>query len=167
MIVVAAALAVAALLFPFYRANQHKQRFEQACFQLARIESWLGAYQHRYGDYPRPTGEAVNHNNESMISALRAARVLDERELAGWLEDTDGDGVPELVDPWGNPWIYFHPSVYNAEMPVYKIGGRSVSVRAAREGDSFVHPNRYQLWSCGPNQTDETGQGDDCGNIRQ
>lgn len=165
LMVVVAAAAVLATIFPVFQFQKQRRLVRLMRFQEKTIESWLTAYYSKYGDYPRPTSNKVNSYNESMVAALRAAKVVDERLLANWLGDGDGDKASEMVDPWGNPWIYFHPGTYNIEPPQYKLGERVVVVRPAKSGDNFQQPTRFQVWSCGPNETDETGMGDDCGNV--
>jgi len=117
--------------------------------------------------------------NEKMLACLLTTRgggpFLTADIIAPWLADTDEDGQKEVTDPWGNPWIYFHhqdyvdyPAGYQGERVYYRIKGTPFEAESAtRKPRVFRNPGAYQLWGCGPNQTNEAGQGDDIGNVKQ
>jgi prepilin-type N-terminal cleavage/methylation domain-containing protein len=63
---------------------------------------------------PGPT-----ESSACLLMALRVSRgrvKLDEANLAGFIADTNGDGMPELVDNWGNP-LHFQRFFITAPPP--------------------------------------------------
>jgi general secretion pathway protein G len=99
---------------------------------IAALDTAIAMYQGDMGDYPE-TG------NENLVSALQ-----DEPDNADWMGPymefkTDELKDGELLDPWGNPYLY-------------------ISVN----GGSPEHRTRsYDLYSLGPNGADDDGTGDD------
>jgi len=174
LVVVAIILLLAALTFPALQAHFENARIGQARNQLAVLEAALAQYQRAFGDYPPSSGPGDNPGSESLAASLRTALnggpFLNPNAAKISVADIDNDGRPELLDPWKNPWIYFHPADYTAPAPFYRFGSRRTEVSPARKpGDEKVSLNltTYQLWSCGPNKTGQSGQGDDIGNVHQ
>lgn len=169
LVVVGIIVLLAALLLPGIMAQLEGARINEMKGQLKILEAALEQYHRAFDDYPPSWGTADNAPNETLLQCLRTHRnggpFLRESAIARWLWDTDGDGRQELVDPWKNPWVYFHHLDYARGGMYYIIKGRRVEVQPARKGDVFENPTSYQLWACGPNKTDESGHGDDAGNV--
>ena len=171
LVVVGIIAVLASLLFPALLAHLEGARIEETRAQLRIIEAALSQYQNQFGDYPPSYGEGDNPGAESLLAALctteNGGPFLKEREARRWAGDADGDGRKELVDPWKNPWIYFHNSDYTQGEVYYTFKGRRWQVKPVKSGGAFLNLTSYQLWACGPNKTDEAGAGDDVGNVAQ
>lgn len=92
---------------------------------------------------------ADNHRNSDGDSA--------SANLTGWV--WEDNGLREFVDPWDNPYIYFSAADYESGVIMYKIKGRDTSCeprKVAGTTDEYYEFAGYQLWSCGPNQTNDT-----------
>ena len=113
---------------------------------------------------PPTAGHAQSHQRTAQ-RAQGGGPFLREHTIRTWLADTDGDGRQELVDPWGTPWIYFHNTAYTRGPAYYRIGGRRVQVAPARRDNVYPNLTTYQLWACGPDKTNQSGGGDDVGNV--
>ncbi|HUW31833.1 MAG TPA: prepilin-type N-terminal cleavage/methylation domain-containing protein [Planctomycetota bacterium] len=91
---------------------------------------------------------------------------------------TIDDHYRELFDPWEMPYIYLHNRDYGSDKKdVYTVEGRTAAggfespstVTAACKRDDngtpidgdYQQPYSFQLWSCGPNRTNDGGTGDD------
>ena len=77
------------------------------------------------------------------------------------LADSDLDGMKELLDPWGLPYIYFHNSGYSADDSVMQKYGyslaSSVEARAkTKSAGSYYCLTSYQIWSRGKNMKNDT-----------
>ncbi|MHC5054686.1 MAG: hypothetical protein ACYTKD_08210 [Planctomycetota bacterium] len=79
----------------------------------------LQSYYRDFGRYPHddivPAGGTPEFSmSEVLVYSLGRAQPLGDRTTAGpfmsfgegRLPDRDGDGFPEFVDPWGNPYLY-------------------------------------------------------------
>lgn len=171
LIVLGVVAVLASQFFPFFMFRLEEVRLREAEGQLRVLETALEAYRNALGDYPLSHGNGSNPGIETMLAALRSTQggglFISESGIARWLGDTDGDGLQEVLDPWQNPWIYFHPADYENEAPIHVINGIRRAAYPAEKGEEFRNPASYQLWTCGQNQGNESGEGDDTGNIRQ
>ena len=172
MVVIGVIAILAALLFPALRAHFEGARINEMKAQLGVFEGALEQYQRAFGDYPPSGGAGQDDENpgiERMLACLRTEEnggpFIQAHLIRRWVEDTDGDGRQELVDPWRNPWIYFHSSEYPAGAVYYRIKGRQMTVAPIKKSGRFANSTSYQLWACGPNQTDQSGQDDDVGKV--
>ena len=114
------------------QAARRRGAVTKAKTTVSSLETAIAMYQSDMSDYPE-TG------NESLVKALQddPGNVSWDGPYMEFKEDEIKDG--QLVDPWGEPYVY-------------------VSVR----GGSPQHRERsYDLYSLGPNQTDDGGTGDD------
>lgn len=78
--------------------------------------------QRRYmNSYQRKLGSSSSQNLQAQSAACvvmalsinRGGVVVNEENLGPYMKDTDGDGVPELVDGWGTPIAFFRfPTEY-------------------------------------------------------
>jgi len=165
LVVIAVIAAAAALLLPVWTARRQQARIGVAREDLRTLVAALGLYRDRFGGYPPSSAPGENAGAEALAESLLAgpggALLRDEPRLG----DTDGDGRRELLDPWGNPWVYLHASAYRKEGVFYRLDGDRQPVEPARKGDAFIHAASYQLWACGPNGTSEAGWGDDVANV--
>ena len=99
---------------------------------IAALETAISMYQGDMGDYPT-TG------NEDLVKALQddPGDVSWDGPYMEFKQDELKDD--RLVDPWGNPYVYI------------SVNGGSPEHR----------PKSFDLWSFGPNGTDDGGTGDD------
>ncbi|MCG3134476.1 MAG: hypothetical protein HMLKMBBP_01782 [Planctomycetes bacterium] len=165
-------------------AKRRKEHIEA----LAALGPALDVEKAVRGAFPSSKGDErdTNRGIESLAAWLdRAGRL----EACGFATgDTDGDGRRELIDAWGNPLIYFSGDDYGTRQDVSRIRsderdasgaifahqrfgwvdqeGRiqlpySEESRQYFDDGRWQAEQRYQLWSCGPNGTDDGGSFDD------
>jgi len=116
---------------------------------LSNLQVALADYHHDFGVYPPDrgdgdmdkcsetlyfylSGEGVDASKDNLRAELRSSRrdtkvYFDFKEE--YLSDYDGDGYWEVIDAWGQPWIY-----------VVTGGTRQ----------PYHHPESYDLYSVGP-----------------
>ena len=172
LLVVIGLLAIlTSLLFPALFAHLEGARIRDAESQLRIFQAALARYRGELGDYPPSAGTGDNAGAETMLAHLLTREgggpFLTEGVIAQWLGDADDDGRQELADPWGNPWVYFHPSDYPRGGVYYTVSGKRLQVEPVKKDRIYLNRTTYQLWTCGPNKADESGQGDDIGNVRR
>ena len=162
----------------------------QATRAIAKqISAGLDSYQNRFGDYPPTSLEAfkvilpndINNGIETLVACLATNNggpfyQFDE----SFLMNSDGDKVSknitnwffgdnqlrEVVDNWGNPFIYFHFRDYqkpSSKILKYKMSEGIEECKPSKSGATatFHNPNSFQIWSAGPNGKNENGGGDD------
>ncbi len=176
-------IAIIALLgaisYPVIRSVQASSRVKGAKAKIESIRLALGNYASELGDYP-PTstgrgGNNVNEGNESLLRALRATQRLTHFEAKSEeVGNTDGDKLEELVDPWGNPFIYFHNADLASpgdKLSLYYFAGADgaggpanrVKAKPRKDAKSGEYPGAttFVIWSAGPDGLNEDGSGDD------
>ena len=166
---------LASMLFPALMAHMEGARIEQTRAQLTILEAALAQYHRAWGDHPPAAGNEGNAGIETMLDCLRrrtdrGGPFIKETMIRSWLGDTDGDGRREMVDPWQDPWVYFHHLGYDETAVYYRFDGATFQALPARRKDKpdvFENPTSYQLWSCGPDKTNQTGRDDDVGNVER
>ncbi len=179
LVVIAIIALLGAIAYPVIRSIQASSKVKAAKARIESLKLALGTYSAE-GDYP-PTwtgrgGNGVNEGNESLLRALRATRrdthfEAKEDEVA----DTDRDKLQELVDPWGNPFIYFHNADLSSspaeKLAVYYLAGQDgaggpgnrIKVKPRKDPKSGEFPGATTdiIWSTGPDGLNEDGAGDD------
>jgi general secretion pathway protein H len=127
--------------------------------------------------------DETNEGIETLIAVLRSTRFdggpfLPFSEFGNRVGNTDGDeseeiyeefGIDatrydlfELVDPWGNPYVYV--VLPNAETParIYvDADGNDVEVKPLPLARTGQFPPDYMIWSFGPDMINNNGRGDD------
>ena len=111
----------------------------------------------------------ARHGEWTKKIAPLGVHVIMEKPFAASLEEADKQ-AREIVDPWGNPLVYFHNRDYKkpkSYMCTYKLLGRK-NASGFKPGKSkktatYHSWSSYQIWSVGPNGENENGEGDDIG----
>ena len=109
------------------------------------------------GGYPGSNVDfGANRGIEAVVAILRETKRMPE-----WLRlaDTDGDGRDEIVDAWGNPLLYFSSDDYGNKQGAAGVADVATP-RSALTG-RFHAPERFQMWSLGPDGANDAGGGDD------
>jgi prepilin-type N-terminal cleavage/methylation domain-containing protein len=191
MLAVMAIIAVlAGLIVSVSSMAQRRSREKAAQATIVRLRLAAEQYQADFGDYP-PTSlrelgaistNGVNEGIESLLRCLTTRRErgpylqFDEKELA----NTDGDSISrdpcdsvieskelfEIVDPWGNPFIYFHNRDYRGgekiERYEFADGERPrCKPHPSEKTGAFPAPGSFVIWSAGPDGKNDDGEGDD------
>jgi prepilin-type N-terminal cleavage/methylation domain-containing protein len=137
LMVIAVILILAGITFSISRGVQNTQARSKAKAELANISLAIEQFKSRYGDYPWHQGGGGNStdNNKMLLYALTGRMVLADpspadntTEIAA-IEITDraqidknpkfldeskfsttqtGQFSTNLLDPWGNPYIYWY-----------------------------------------------------------
>lgn len=169
LVVVGIIAIIAAISFPAFMAQTERAHIEEMRSQLRILDAALSQYQREFGRYPLSSGTGDNAGIETMLAGLRATAgggpFIKEHLIERWLTDADGDGRQELADPWRTPWIYFHPAYYKSGAVQYRSEARAFEAEPVKKGGVFLNLTKYQLWACGPNRVNESGDGDDVGNL--
>jgi len=182
MLVVIAILAIlVGMTVPALLKMKSRGFVTQAKSLIEVLKASLEEYASEYGDYP-PTyinpfyEEDINPGIESALAALYTGKggpfvELEDKYLANLDEDTAetnltgwvfGDlALREIVDPWGNPLIYFHNRDYAYAQEI-TCGAQVMMVDAVENTTTTYYGlTSFQLRSMGPNSVDDGGNGDD------
>lgn len=183
---------LAGLLLPTLMNAKLHARVAATKMTLEALRGALEGYQSRFGDYPPSTLGAFkgvscpNDTNLGIESATAclACTVGGRPFIDGFAEErfgnTDKDASPaarkatkwffgddqlrEVVDDWGNPFVYFHFKDYAkpAKVGKYMING-GVQPCAPQKGETAAYhgPLKFQLWSAGPDGISQNGNEDD------
>ncbi len=193
LVVLAIIGGLAALITPMLRRARVRAKINSAKQEIQRLSLTLEAHQFDFGDYP-PTdlesfyevsGNGINSGIESLVGHLATRNKggpyfifkeehldnqdgdrLENKELFKDLNWIFGDAqLREYLDPWGNPYVYFHNRDYGSSFTVYQrdrkktLAGAQFSEKTA----SYHSLTTFQIWSVGPNGKNENGEGDDLG----
>ena len=73
----------------------------------------------------------------------------------------------EVVDFWGTPFVYIHCRDYNKTFKYKDIEGNVITIRAQRSKKlgGYYNQDSFQMWSFGPDRTNNDGRGDDIANF--
>lgn len=196
LVVVAIVAILASTLLSGHFVMRQRARLQQGRSEILMLKTALEQYRTDFGDYPPSTlealsgrpgeGNGINEGNEAMTACLTTSRMngpyfypagphdrrfrnLDmdsgSRDWTAWV--FDDDELREIVDPWDNPYLYFHGRELRDGLSAsYQVGTRHVTVRPVRddETDTFRSALTYQLWSFGLDGVNDEGEGDDLAN---
>jgi hypothetical protein len=127
----------------------------EAVAEIARLGVQLEIAKTVTGAYPSSRGSISDLNRG--IEAVHASLSDAARSRIALAQDTDGDGRPEFLDPWGRPYVYVRADDYEAVQRIAD-GVTAPTVRTARGPRGA---GRYQLRSLGRDGVDDLGGGDD------
>jgi general secretion pathway protein G len=127
---------LAGMLMTAVTKARRKATVAKATSTISALEGAISMYESDLGDYPAS-------GNQNLVNALADINITNTswdgpymqfkaQELKGAIPNA------ELLDPWGNPYVYTQPGTHNLRS--------------------------YDLYSFGPNGTDEQGVGDDIHN---
>lgn len=132
-------------------AARAASEIEDLALEIEVIRSVTGAY-------PSTSSLSGGNRGSELLSRVLHARRTD---LVLREADTDGDGRPEIVDPWGRPYLYVSADDYGAAH-AWTLGAGEVETRAvASPLGGFHAARRFQIRSAGPDGVDGAGGGDD------
>jgi prepilin-type N-terminal cleavage/methylation domain-containing protein len=190
LVVIGIIALLAGLILPVIGSARKSAAAKVAKATIERLKLACESYHADFGDYP-PTslaalGVRTNGLNEGSESLLRCLTTrlehgpyfqYEESELGNTDEDALGKTDPcssviesrslyEIVDPWGNPYIYFHNRDYEGDPKLQKYvfanGDRvACKPRRSEKTGQFPQITSFLIWSAGPNGLNENGQGDD------
>lgn len=194
LVVLAIIATLAAIVLPQLFKSTESGEVVATRTRLEALTSAITNYKSRWGDYPPsrlkrlPMGKIEGQNDknegvEALVVALSTRKkngpFMDWQE--DYLENTDGDslGKPlsssaiqsenlyEVVDFWGNPFVYIHCRDYKKKMKFVDAEGNIFTARAqkSKKLGTFHNADSYQMWSIGPNGKNEDGGGDDVPNF--
>lgn len=144
-----------AVALPQRDASSRGATRDEAVTTIARLCVVIEVRKTVDGWYPESSGRVddVHRGVETLCAALPPS-VRARFDTA----DVDGDGRPELIDPWGRPFVYWRADDYGADQQIDTA--RSVHPALAG-GGSPAAARRFQLISRGANGRYEGGAGDD------
>lgn len=188
LVVIGILALLAGLLYGALSPAARRSQEKAARAMIERLRLALEQYASDFGDFPPTTlgalgasGNGTNEGIESLVRCLTTEQArgpyieFAERDLA----NTDNDSLLrdpclstirskelfELVDPWGNPYVYFHHRDYRGgeKLSRYLIGGRVQTARPRPSEKTGQYPGvaSFVIWSAGPNGENEDGRGDD------
>jgi prepilin-type N-terminal cleavage/methylation domain-containing protein len=176
------------LLIPSLMGAKTQARVGATKATLQALTGALASYQSRFGDYPPGSlaafglkGNDTNQGIESATACL-ATTVGGRPFIDGFAEDrfanTDKDNASknptkwffgdnqlrEVVDDWGNPFVYYHFRDYakTDKLNKYTIGGAPQACIPQKGTTAAWHnPLQFQIWSAGPDLKNQNGKEDD------
>ena len=139
MLVVIAIIAILAGLIVTTLATARKHaaiKRQQAAIDLIE-KAYIEHYVTDFSEYPASDGDKEGiQGNELLLKALltkeKDGPYLHIKEIR--TGDSNGNGLKEILDEWGNPLRYQHHRDYGKEPP---------------------NKHSFRLWSCGPNGVNE------------
>lgn len=190
LVTIAILAALAGMLLPMLGGAQKAAKAKAAKATIVIIKLACEAYVNDFGDYPPTslsglgvTTNGANEGNEALVRCLTTKLehgpylAYDEKDLVNSDKDsiTGDDPIQsaiaakqlfELVDPWGNPFVYFHHRDYKStsklERYIFMDGSRpSCKPKPSAKTGAFPAPTAFLVWSAGPNGENENGEGDD------
>ena len=181
MVVIIILALLFSILIPAVSSIMTSSLRKASAVEIQQIENALRLYESDYRDFPPSTLKELGLKQENGINSGIESLVLclsSRHKTASYyefqedkLENTDADISPiplkvlvdsifntnallELVDPWGNPYIYFHSRDLTATTKqLYNIGGTETLVTPySGESKTGLFPGygRYQILSSGP-----------------
>lgn len=161
LIVVMAIVGILAGLVTVAAQTARKQALvAKAKATISAIETALGMFQADIGFYPSQDAGSSPTTNINLIAALSTygANVWTGTQSvaitsANWngpymqFRTNELTTAGSLVDPWDVSYMYNNPG--------------------ANHGTGADHSSYVDIWSCGPNGTNETGNGDDSSNWKK
>lgn len=192
LIVIVIISLLAGLLLPTLMNAKVQAKVGATKATLEALRAAVESYASRFGDYPPSSLAAfkgVNNPNDTNLGiesavACLASTVGGRPFVEGFQEErfanTDKDASPsarravkwyfgddqlrEIVDDWGNPFVYFHFKDYAKHDKVgkYMISG-GVQPCVPQKGATATYHNalKFQLWSAGPDGINQNGNEDD------
>jgi prepilin-type N-terminal cleavage/methylation domain-containing protein len=189
LIVIGIIGVLSSILIPTVAGVRRKQRRKETALFVNRLKLALEQYAADFGDFPPSNPKLVglpsnnvNDGNESLVRCLSTKKKSGPyfefpEEL---LKNLDGDkltsGNPtdsyittrdlfEVVDPYGNPYIYIHNADYDKTFK-YQVGDEEVgSVKVtgtkSKKTGQFHGFKSFQLWSLGSHGNDVAGDEED------
>lgn len=163
LVVIAIIGILSGLLLPVVGKARHHAKIALARSMLGQLETAMADYIADHGVYPpekapggydKPSetlyfylvGMDVTSPRDSLRKKLRrdrrSAKVYFEF-MRNYLEDFDNDGYYEVVDPWGQPWLYIR-GMYPGHPNTSSGLGEPATKRP------WHHPSSYDLFSVGP-----------------
>jgi type II secretion system protein G len=193
MLVVLAIISIlAGILIPALLAAKKRAKIQATKAELTQIKTACETYQTHFGDYPPSTlsgWEKVNDTNqgvEALVACLFSQKgsgpYLDigtwERRFSNKDDDSAsgnltnwafGDNqLREITDCWGSPYVYFHNRDFANAKSVsrYTFGADVVECLPQKSAETATYhcKNTFQLWSVGPDCTNNNASEDDVPN---
>ena len=193
LVVIAIIGTLAAVSTPLLRKGRIKGRITVSENRINQLVLAIDSFQGQFGNYPpssledyyETSGNRVDSGIESVILCLSTQKkggpffdweedalsnldndTLESEEAKERLDWIFGDNqLREYLDGFDNPLIYIHNKDYEDTFTITHEGGTRGTATGGRseKSSTFFAPTGYQLWSCGPNETNDGGMDDDIG----
>lgn len=169
----------------------NKGRSSKAKSMIETIKLAIENYSNDFGDYPPSraryaglSSNGLNDGNECLVRCLTTTKKqanyhdFNDADLANRDNDKTKKNGPrsaitkpelfEVVDPWGNPFVYLHNADYSRGGKVSVLsedkdhpGYVVVKGHKSDKTGQYHDLNSFQMWSLGPDGKDDGGAGDD------
>jgi prepilin-type N-terminal cleavage/methylation domain-containing protein len=191
LVVLAIIATLAAIVLPQLFRSGEAGEVADTRVRLDQLQNAIKMYESKWGDYPPcrlkylkySVSNTNNDGPEALVLALSTERkngpYIEWQD--DYLENCDNDRLDsppkkssikkgdlyEVVDFWGNPLVYIHCRDYGKRMKyVDSEGGRhTIMAQKSKKLGTYHNENSYQMWSFGPNRTNDNGKGDDIANF--
>jgi len=184
LVTIGVLVLLAAIGFPAFTGIRRSQRNKRVANAITTLSVAIENYQNDYGVFPPadpPTtvvADGPNKGNRALVHWFKAGEAAGGRSApylpsAYYDDDKQIDG-DVLLDEWERPYIYFDTASMKAGFShPYDLRGGQTAVSPARNETAKTYCNfvRFQLWSCGANETNDGGpyadieRNDDIGNF--
>jgi prepilin-type N-terminal cleavage/methylation domain-containing protein len=194
LVVLAIIATLAAIVLPQLFKSSESGEVAATQVRLDQLQNAIKVYESKWGDYPpsrlkwlkwlKASGANTNNEgSEALVLALSTERkngpYLEWQE--DYLKNCDDDrlsSVPEkishskadlfeVVDFWGNPFVYIHCRDYGKPVKYIDSEGERHTIKAqkSKKLGTYHNANSYQMWSFGPNRVNDNGRDDDIANF--
>ncbi len=192
LVVLAIIATLAALILPNLLSVSRQGEVTETQSTIDAICTNLAAYESDFGDYPPSnlsdykvgSSNKVNEGVECLVVGLSTKNK--HGPYMDWqssqLINTDEDSLNskafnsylgnnnlwEVCDFWGNPMVYIHHRDYGKKLKYTDMEGNQFTVKArkSKKLGVYYNPTTFQLWSIGPDMTNNDGAGDDIKNWK-
>lgn len=194
LVVLAIIATLAALILPNLLSVGRSSEITETQAVIDALCTNLAAFESDFGDYPPSTlshsmlklksGNKINEGVECLVIGLstrnKKGPYMDWQESQ--LVNLDEDATPkkpfntylgnkklwEVCDFWGNAFIYIHHRDYGKKFKYVDQEGNTFTVQAQKSAKlgTYFNPTTFQLWSLGPDMTNQNGGGDDVKNWK-
>jgi prepilin-type N-terminal cleavage/methylation domain-containing protein len=176
-----------AILLPALSSVAESGRRKTCTVEIQQMQTALSLYEENYRDFPPSTlaeiglsaNNQINNGVETLVACLsgtykdRSYFTFREKQLDNTDKDTasiplkkltgsifNNNELWELMDPWANPYIYFHHrDILETTRHFYILLGEKKTVGTAmtRNKTGILHgTGQYQIISCGTDGTSHT-----------
>ena len=125
LVVISVILIIASFLIPNFRSAKNSGRIRKARSDIVRLENAISLYESDFGVCPPAA------TNKALVNYLTSKTLYgsSKRWHGPYIEFKDSElKGGAFVDPWGNPYFYRNPGIFNTTfVDIYSFGPDGVN----------------------------------------